>query len=315
MRPRPYILILSLLFCMGVCYKVKAQRELHLTQYNMHQPYLNPASISSYQDISAALLYKKQWVGFKGAPTFQGVDFNMPIGDTKSSIGLTAFNDGRGIGRTTDIGINYAYKLQVSDGSYLSFGLTGSLVMMKDNYNKLELYDQQDPRFAGSGPNMMSPDFRFGSYYFQDRFYIGFATPNILKNRITGEEGNYSTSTEFDPSAIHYFLHSGYEFKLAEEWKLQPSTMFKFVSGSPVQVDLNAQVLYKDRYGIGLGYRNSKILNAFFNIRFARNFRLGYAYDYNFSALKTSSSGSHEVMVTYVRDLKMEDVKMNVPRF
>lgn len=300
---------------LGISLESKAQRELHLTQYNMHQPYMNPASISSYNDISASLLYKKQWVGFEGSPTFQGVDFNMPIGDTKSSIGLTAFNDGIGINRISDIGINYAYSLQVSSGSYLSFGLTGNVVMMQSNYSKLELQDEQDPRFKEDSPNMITPDFRFGTYYYQDRFYVGFATPNILKNRIEGEQGDYSTSTEFDPSAIHYYLHGGYEFDLAEDWKLQPSTMIKFVSGSPIQMDLNGQVLYQDRYGLGLGYRKGKIMNAFFNIRFAENFRVGYSYDYNFSELQTSSSGSHEIILTYERNVTKKDVKVDVPRF
>jgi type IX secretion system PorP/SprF family membrane protein len=314
MRTRS-ILTIFLLLGLAVCFEAKGQRELHLTQYNMHQPYLNPASISSYTDISAALLYKKQWVGFDGSPTFQGVDFNMPIGETKSSIGLTAFNDQIGINRVSDIGINYAYKFQVAQGSYLSFGLTGNLIMMQSNYSKLKLEDQQDPRFKEDSPNLMAPDFRFGSYYFQDRFYVGIATPNLLKNRITGEQGDLSTSTEFDPQAIHYYLHSGYEFELSEEWKLQPSTMLKFVSGAPLQADLNAQVLYQDRYGLGLGYRNAQIVNAFFNIRFAENFRVGYAYDYNFSELQTSSSGSHEIILTYERDVTKKDVKVNIPRF
>ncbi len=309
------LIFFLLLVGVGLSFEGRAQRELHLTQYNLHQPYLNPASISSYNDISAALLYKKQWMGFDGAPTFQGLDFNMPIGETQSSIGLTAFNDQIGINRVTDIGINYAYQFQVGDASYLSFGLTGNLVMMQSNYSKLDVQDEQDPRFKEDSRNLMAPDFRFGAYYFQDNFYLGFATPTMLKNRIHGELGNYSTSTEFDPSTIHYYLHSGVEFELADKWKLQPSTMLKYVSGAPLQVDLNAQVLYDDRYGLGIGYRSKKIMNAFFNIRFARSFRVGYAYDFNLSEIRTSSSGSHEIMLIFERKVEKKDVKVNIPRF
>ena len=315
MRNERTLILFLLLLGTGLCFEGRAQRELHLTQYNLHQPYLNPASISSYNDISAALLYKKQWMGFDGAPTFQGLDFNMPIGETKSSIGLTAFNDQIGINRFTDIGINYSYQFQVGDESFLSFGLTGNLVMMQSNYTELKVQDKQDPRFQEDTRNLLSPDFRFGAYYYQDDFYLGFSTPTMLKNRITGEQGNYNSTTEFDPSTIHYFLHSGYEFELSEKWKLQPSTMLKFVKGAPLQADLNAQVLYDDRYGLGIGYRSSEIMNAFFNIRFARSFRVGYAYDFNLAEIRTSSSGSHEIMLTYERNLKKEDVKVNVPRF
>ena len=315
MANRIYLAIL-LFVGVGFCFEAKGQRELHLTQYNMHQPFLNPASISSYSDISAALLYKKQWVGFDGSPTFQGVDFNMPIGETRSSVGLTAFNDAIGINRFTDIGINYAYQFQVGDGSYLSLGLTGNLVMMQSDFTELKLQDQQDPGFKEDSPNLMVPNFRFGGYYYQDRFYVGFATPNLLKNRVTGgvQEG-YNTSTEFDPAGIHYFLHGGYEFELSDQWKLQPSTMLKFVSGAPLQADINAQALYQNKYGFGLGYRNSRIINAFVNVRFLDHFRVGYAYDFNFSEIQTSSSGSHEVMLIYERNLKKKDVKVNIPRF
>lgn len=301
---------------MGLTMEGQAQRQLHLTQYNMHQPFLNPASISSYNDISGALLYKHQWVGFDGAPTFQGLDFNMPIGETPSSVGLTAFNDEIGINQRTNIGLNYAYQFQVTDESYLSFGLTGSLLMMQSDHTKLDLQDEQDPNFAEDSPNLFTADFRFGTYYFQENFYLGFATPNLLKNRMEADNGgDYSTGTEFDPAAIHYYLHGGYQFELSEDWKLQPSAMLKFISGSPLQADINAQVLYQDTYGLGVGYRSSEIVNAFFNVRFARNFRLGYAYDFNFSEISTSSSGSHEVMLIYERSLQTEDVKVNLPRF
>lgn len=310
---------LSLLFStllLSFCLESEAQRQLHLTQYNLHQPYLNPASISSYSDMSASLLYKKQWVGFDGSPTFQGIDFNMPIGESPSSIGLTAFNDALGITRTTDIGLNYAYRLKVRDEGHLSFGLSGKLLLRQSDHTELRLQDEQDPSFAEDSPNAALPDFRFGAYYFQEKYYVGLAMPNLLNGQWIQENGGLTSATEFDPSAIHYYLHGGYEFELDPDWKFQPSTMFKFIGGAPLQMDLSAQFLYEDLYGIGFGYRSKEIMNVFFNLRFMDQFRVGYAYDFNLSDISVDGEGSHEVMLIYERRSKDKDrLKGGSPRF
>ena len=158
------------------------------------------------------------------------------------------------------------------------------------------------------------PNFKFGAYYFKDKFYIGITSPNLLKNRITfGTE--LESSTEFDVSNMHFYLHSGYQFELNDELDLMTSVLLKNVSGAPLQVGLNAQVVYQEKIGVGLAYRTSKEISVLANYQLIPELKLGYAYDFNLGQIGRYSSGTHEIMLIYnlVADRKFPIIA--VPRF
>jgi hypothetical protein len=62
------------------------QNQFHIGQYAIHQPFLNPASIGTFQEINMALVYKNQWIGFDGAPHLGGINYNMPIGKHRNTL-------------------------------------------------------------------------------------------------------------------------------------------------------------------------------------------------------------------------------------
>ena len=47
---------------------VKAQQEAHFTQFMYNQLYFNPAYAGARGMPSFSLIYRNQWIGFKGAP-------------------------------------------------------------------------------------------------------------------------------------------------------------------------------------------------------------------------------------------------------
>ncbi len=312
-RERKHILIGGLLVLLAPLAGI-GQNQLHMTQYMLHQPFVNPAGISSYDNINAALLYKKQWVGFDGAPTFQGFNVNMPIGAGSSTVGLMAFNDALGVTRKSRVGGTYAYRFGVSEQSMLSFGLTADLTMIQANYGELRLQDETDPVYNNNTPNVMLPGFSFGTYYFADGYYAGFSIPDLVQNDIRWEDG-YTGHTEFKPWKSHYYFHGGTEFEVGDSLKVQPSVMVKATRSVPVQVDLNAQLLYQERYGFGLSYRTKRVVAALLNYRITDEFRLGYAYDMNLTDLRDHSYGSHEIVLIFDSIQKKRQAKINVPRF
>ena len=60
---KKHYLIFSIL-SVFIFLKATAQNELHYGMYMMHQPLFNPASAASYDQLTAAALYKDQWVGY-----------------------------------------------------------------------------------------------------------------------------------------------------------------------------------------------------------------------------------------------------------
>lgn len=291
-----------------------AQQQQHLTQYMLHQPFTNPAAIASYDNISAALMYKKQWVGFDGAPTFQGFNVSMPVGGRNSTVALSAFNDKLGVTRRTEVGGSYAYHFGVTEASKLSFGLTSSLRMLQSNYNDLALQDKDDPLYNSNTPTVLLPQFSFGSYYFREDFYAGLSIPDLLKSDVRWND-EYTGNTQFSPGQSHYYVHAGYSYQAMDSLELQPSIFTKVVQGAPVQMDFNAQALYRDKYGLGFSYRSKEILSILANYRITPELRLGYAFDMNLTDLRNHAAGSHEVMLIFDSIQKKRQAKINVPRF
>lgn len=281
-------------------FQVQAQNQFHLGQYAIHQPFINPASIGSFNEINMALVYKNQWVGFEGAPQLGGFNYNMPLGkQQKNYIGLTGIMDKVGINSSTEISGSYAYKIKTGDNSRLIFGMSASLNLVKANLSEISTIDANDPLYSGNSPTFALPNFKFGSYFFRKNFYVGFVVPNILENKVIEYNGSTKGEFSFNPANMHYYLHGGYRWRIKDKHDVIFSSLIKEVSGAPVQVDFNINTMFKDRFGLGISYRTSKEVMANIQMYVAPAFLVSYAYEYGFSALNSFYSGTHEVMLVY----------------
>lgn len=305
-------LIMLLLF--GLEFQAEAQQQLHLSQYTLHQPFLNPASTAMIKNMNGALVYRHQWTGFDGAPKVAGVNFNVPFKKQRNFLGVTVFNDQIGVNNRTDISATYAHRLPLGQKSSLAFGLSASVALLKSNLSEVETTDDGDPVFTSDTKTFAAPDFKFGINFFMKRFYIGFALPRILDNQITYNQG-YSNDIGFDYKTLHYHLHTGYKFRLSDRFDLQTAALVKMVVGAPVQFDVSAMVDYNNLLALGAAYRSQQVIVAMANVRITKYFRLGYAYDYNFTDLRQVSTGSHEIMLIFNLIKTTQPVTIDAPRF
>lgn len=294
-----------------------SQNQLHLSQYMLYQPMLNPASVASYNNFNGALLYRKQWVGFTGAPTVQGLSFNAPLKGKRHFVGFTLFNDKISVNKRLDFVATYAYRLPLSDRSSLSFGLSAGIATLQSDLADVALVTQGDPAFSNNTQTFVAPQFKFGIYYFTKKFYAGFALPRLLDNKIipdiSGTDLNKKSTFSF--KTMHYHLHVGRVFKLSDKFDLNTSLLMKQVSGSPMQLDVNVQAVYNNLIGLGLSYRTAQIMVAMMNVRITKHFKLAYAYDMDMSPLKNVSSNSHEIMLIFHLFQEKAPVKIDAPRF
>ncbi|MFB0924731.1 MAG: type IX secretion system membrane protein PorP/SprF [Vicingaceae bacterium] len=292
---KKHYLIFSIL-SVFIFMKATAQNELHYGMYMMHQPLFNPAAASSYTSLTAAALYKNQWVGYDGAPTIGAFNILKPL--KNSTIGLTVTDDQIGINNNTGISGSYAYKIQLRGYSRLAFGVSATVNLLQSDMTGVSISDINDPTYSGESTGMIAqPNFKFGTYYFNNKFYAGIAIPNILNNKIT-EEGAGGI-TEFDANSVHYFLHLGYRFELNPKSDFNVSTFIKQVSGTSLQYDINVQYEYMKKVGIGVSYRSSNEVLGIISYQLIPELKLAYAYEYGLGEIGDYSSGSHEVMLIY----------------
>jgi len=290
-----------------------SQNQFHMTQYMVHQPFVNPASMGMYENMNGSIFYKNQWTGFDGAPKLIGFNFNSPVGGLNNRLGLTVVNDRIGVNSNTEVAGSYAYSIKLNESSTLSFGLSATLKLSQSNFSEVET-NIIDPEFSANSPTLAMPNFKFGAYYRTKKFYAGIALPKLLKNEIDyGTDFNGATS--FDLSDWHFYLHSGYSWEINDQFDLNSSTIFKHVSGAPFQLDLSTVFVIKKKFGIGINYRTSNDLAGLLRFRLNPMLEMAYAYDFSFSKIKDFSSGSHEIMIVF--DIYSSDKKPTVamPRY
>lgn len=304
-------LLLPMAFLAGTTISVHAQQELMISQYMFNGLFLNPAYAGSHPYASATLLHRSQWVGMAGAPRTNLLGIDGPLNDNKMGLGFTFSHDMIGVSRDMELGANYAYRIRTGADGHLAFGLKAALSMYSANLSDLVYWDSQDALYQQNISNATAGKFGFGLYWHNARSFVGLSVPTIYA-------ADGQVARELPESADHYFtqhyyLNAGHVIELNEHFDLKPSMLLKYQPQAPPEVDLNLNVLFKERFWLGAGYRTGDGIVGMVEFQINPMLRAGYAYDMNTSMLRHHNGGSHEVMLGI--DLGKEPIMIKNPRY
>jgi len=278
-------------YCLLFSTALKAQQEPMYSQYMFNMMQINPAYAGNRAVNNITTLYRRQWVGVKGAPTTASLSWDARTLETNIGYGLQIYNDNIGIESTTGFQAFYSYRIPFERAS-LSLGVSAGVISYYAGLRDVVTVDV-DPWFS-ENVNTLLPSVGVGALYASDYWYIGFSIPALLNTKISSQ--NYQITTGANN---HYFLTGGYVFQVSESTILKPSTMLKVVKGSPFEYDLNLNVWIQNKVGLGLSYRTGDALVGMFELQITPEIGLGYAYDYTLSRLNAFSKGTHELMLRY----------------
>ncbi len=288
----------SLLIVIGLLALTKpvyGQQEAMFTQYMFNGLALNPAYAGSHESLSATVLFRDQWTGLGGAPTTQTFSLHSPIRNAKIALGLQVIHDKITVFNQYGVNGSYAYRIFTNKGT-LSMGLQVGFTSYNADLTELEPQNPNDNVF-NVDINKMMPNLGAGVYYYTDKFYAGVSVPQLIQNSLDEEV------IELDSDAHqerHYFLTSGYMFELSPSVKLKPNFLLKVVEGAPVELDLNANVLFNEVLWLGLSWRSMADFDALLELQLTDQLLLGYSYDFaSTTDLRRVNSGSHELMINY----------------
>ncbi len=307
-------LTLIILILLGT-FSSKAQQDPQYTQYMYNTQVVNPAYAGNREALNFGLLYRTQWVNFgDGAPNTGTFTVNSPVG-TNMGLGLSIVNDRIGPAVETNFNIDYSYSINTSESSKLSFGLKAGLDILDVDFNKLNILDDGDPYFVENNiDNKLQPQIGAGIYYNTEKFYAGLSVPNFLSTKHFDESSIVNSSVETTAAErMHYFLIAGYVFDISDNLKFKPATLFKMVSGSPLQADVSANFLLYDKFTVGAAYRWSAAMSGLVGFQATDNIFIGFAYDYQTTDIEAYSDGSYEVMLRFEVFNKPE--RVITPRF
>jgi type IX secretion system PorP/SprF family membrane protein len=225
-------------------------------------------------------------------------------------IGLSLINDRIGKMNTSGFMATYAYQLRF-ERSRLAFGLQAGVRNFSVNLNEILLSPDKayDESFANA-VSQWSLNFGTGVFWYGKNGYVGLSIPH-MRNTVLGDD----LVNTIDPARLrtHYNLTGGYVFSLNPTFKLKPSIMIKTVTGSPVQIDLNANLYWLDVVALGASYRSGNAMVWMAEVQANQYLRIGYAFDQTINGLRGSVGGSHEIMVRC--DMGFNKNKTVTPRY
>lgn len=302
--------ILSLIICSATMF---GQQEIMISQYMFNGLVLNPAYSGSHPYWSGSILGREQWLGMDGRPRTQTLCIDGPIANRKFGVGLNLTNDMLGIVSMQDIGLNFSAKVNTARGTLAAgLRLSGSLYSTNTGRNDFQALDSQDPIYLENMNNVFVPKVGFGIYYNERKWFAGLSVPTIVSSDKKLTSDIIRDKDRFFKN--HAYLNAGFVFEPTIAIAVKPSVLIKYTANTPVQADINCNVLFFRKFWLGAGYRTGAALVAMTEWNINPQLRIGLAYDYTASKLNTAAANSLEVMLGY--DFGKEvDIKVRSPRY
>ena len=237
---------------------------------------------------------RAQWLGIEDGPLTNYLIIHLPE-KKNASLGFTIQNDRVFVENKSQVTVDYSYKLQLSNDSYLSLGLkAGGRFFNVDINNVPRIYSEANQSISEPG-NYFSPILGAGVSYISKKGFLGVAVPGLLNS--TGLNKNQDWElTSRDYTYVH--LSGGFYLNLSDNFSVNPSLIYR---SNPRQPDLFNSVIemdYNDRFSLGSVYTNNNTMAFFFKLKSKKGFHIGYGYEFSTASdMEAIKNSTHELML------------------
>ncbi len=330
--------ISGLIFSVMTAFSAAAQQDVQFSQYVFNGLAVNPAYAGYKEDTYLHTIYRKQWVGFPGAPQTGAVSLDgVPNWSRFQSVGIGGqlLWDKLGPQQSVSLYASYAYRIPLDDDGErrLCLGIGFGVTQYSIDGGALVPLDENDPYIPTGKVSTFKPDARFGIYYFTPKFYAGASVMDLFSGNLynTAVVGNNNYKYLTIRKTRHCYFTAGYLVNLSDNVKLRPSFMMKEDFKGPTNVDFNLFMLLGQRLWVGGSYRTAvKLWNkanlqpnleqtdaasAMIEFFVTDRLRAGYAYDFTTSGLAGQQSGSHEISIGLVLPNRHNKERIIGPRY
>lgn len=288
--------ILIIILVSIICTDMMSQSEPSYSHFMFNQLTKNPAYAGSREVIHFNGMYRNQWLGIDGAPENFVFNFDTPLFNNKTGLGVSLISDQIGWNKNIYADLSYAYRMRISDKGKLSLGLKARLAYNRLTWNAADPFEDNDDLIPLQDESVVQPNFGVGAFYYTDIFYLGISAPNLLRTSLysikAGEEIRYKNK-------LTYYLNAGATFGKGRDIKFHPSLMLSYNPSAPLELDINAMFIFLDRFWLGFGSRMGDSLGFLTGYQLTRNIRASIGVDATTSRLREDTFGSVELMVEY----------------
>lgn len=286
-----------------VSISLKSQQLSSYKNYHLNQYLHNPAVAGTKPYIFTSCAYSKYWSGFNGSPNLQSFSTHSLVSE-KTALGAKVFYENTGLSGQFGAEFTYAYHLLLNNsGTKLGFGLSALLSQHSMFKDQFVVKDIDDDAINNSENSIIVPDAAFGMRLYKDNaFYVDFSIYQLLNRKVDFLNDNMLENKR----NMHMFVGGGYRFTINENFKLEPSVLFK-MTGAFNQLDAGIKAEIKEKVFIGCYYTTNDAIVPFFGVD-SKNVTFAYSYGIISGDLASYTSGSHEIMII----LKINNTKTNL---
>lgn len=293
-----------------------AQQLPYYTQFKPNNIMLNPGIVGTKRILDARVSYRKQWVGFIGAPETVGFAVNGRLFRGSMGLGLSYFSDVTGPTNRNNLSIAYSYHALFDDvelsvgiaGHMLTYGVDGNLLHMQipiDNTINLMSF-QKKKVYDGS----------VGAFFYNDRFHLGLSVLSLLEpsvNYYPPDDTVHKTNIHIVP---HLYGNVGYNWSGQPDWVWENSLQVVYAQANPMVIDYNLRLHYKQQVFAGISIRLRDAIAVHVGATIKDEFHISYSYDIVTSSLSAFESGSHEILLAWGSNIgKDKKKKYDTSRF
>lgn len=285
------ILILSLFI--SFLSSLFAQSDIRFNNYWDKTFIINPASINDLSLMEFSMASRKQWVGFSGAPTTFFASGTIYIEKLNTQFGLRATQDKIGYTSTSDIDFTYAYSLELEEDWRWNMGVGLSYQSLSYDLSMITYASATDPTVYSRLVQDNNFNSNLGFELVNRNWRLGASSKNIfslflpINTLFTNTNFLYGIYRQNKKGVVNLgFGACGIQYANIYQMELNVTSYFKLAP------DLNG-------FNVGMIYRTWNEMGAIFGMDLSRNLKMSYSYDFNLSGVRNSSTGSHEIMLTY----------------
>jgi len=229
---------------------------------------INPSYAGANPEIlSVTGSYRNQWNDLPESPNTQTLSAHATVVD-RLAFGFYVFNDRNGLSSLRGANITAAYHIPINsrrdyafdeEEDKFSFGLSYNFFQQHLDLDKIQVNDPNDPLLQEDSYNLNY--FNLGVSF---NYAGAFGGISVLDIPLTDNE---AVANGVEPLPTWYYLMLGYQVRLSDVFRIDPSIVMNLNSNSERQLDLNlmSHIAFGDRQqgvDLGVSYRQDMDKNG-----------------------------------------------------
>lgn len=299
-----------------------AQQEDQIGIFMLNRPFYNPAFAGLGQSAEFNLHYRKQWSSFTQNPDLFNISAEMPLYMISGAASLQFNQAKNGALNHQKTSLSYNQVKEFSNFGLVSVGirlhynriiLDGAQLTTPDGEYEDNLINHKDGVIPNNKDDVGFMGASIGLAVVSNYGDIGISINNIpFQKKVVSKQGFFSYTGS--PS-INIFMEK--QFGMIYDINISPSILVKF-ENKIIQTDIAAKISYQDNMLVlaslrGYGKNSFDGLNIGLGYKLNTKLWLVYMHEIGISQLRSSHSGSHEILVKYNLNKKIGAVVRTPP--